>query len=86
MLDLYQKCLAHKIPPAVILIATGFWSIPNILDLMYIKIGKCPRFCCRGIMVKLLNGDANRLSCERQNDALTFWRRVIYVMRKGNGY
>jgi hypothetical protein len=33
----------------------------------------------------LLNGDAVRLYCERREDALTFWRRAISAMRKGNG-
>jgi hypothetical protein len=86
LLGLYREYWAQRILPAVILIATGFWNIPNIPDLRYIEVGQYLRFCFQEITEKLPNGDAVRLSCERRNDALNSWRRVIFAMRKGNGY
>jgi hypothetical protein len=69
----------------MILTATGFWNIPNIPDLRYIEVGQYHRFYSQEITVKSLNGDAISLSCERQSDALTFWRRAISAKRKENG-
>jgi hypothetical protein len=77
--------LAHRIPQITILTATDFWNIPNIPDPRYIEVGQYRLFYFQEITAKLLNGDAVRLSCERQRDALTFWRRAISAKRKENG-
>jgi hypothetical protein len=62
-----------------------FWNILNTPGLRYIEVGQCPRFYFREITVKSLNGDAVRLSYERQSDAPTSWREAISAMRKENG-